>query len=158
MYLSRNSHTLEKVFICSLFQRICSILAHIGQQAPTKRSEVMDYFKSSPGCSCRTQQSCYNLFSKCDFCRALTWWSDRLAARSGQRRAGNPAASRVRGHVRHCSHSVAGALIIHSHAVGEGVTHRVVGLAVVAANLLRLLTGILRVIHKVVLVKRSTQV
>lgn len=35
--------TLEKMFICSLFQRICSMLAHIGQQAPEtcQRSEVI---------------------------------------------------------------------------------------------------------------------
>lgn len=29
--------TLEKVFICSLFQRICSMLAQMGQQAPAER-------------------------------------------------------------------------------------------------------------------------
>lgn len=30
--------TLENVFICSLFQRICSMLAQIGQHAPGNRS------------------------------------------------------------------------------------------------------------------------
>lgn len=32
--------TLEKVFICSLFQRICSMLAQTGQQAPGKMPHV----------------------------------------------------------------------------------------------------------------------
>lgn len=40
-------YTLEKVFICSLFQRICSMLAHIGQQAPGKRLGFMDYFNTT---------------------------------------------------------------------------------------------------------------
>lgn len=40
-------HTLEKVFINSLFQRICSMLAQIGQQAPTKAKKNQSDVKKS---------------------------------------------------------------------------------------------------------------
>lgn len=78
---------------------------------------------------------------------ALTRRGDGLAARSRQRWTGNHAARRVRGHLGHGPHSVAGALVVHSHAVGERVAHCVVGFAIVATNLLRLPTGFLRTEH-----------
>lgn len=79
---------------------------------------------------------------------ALTRWGDRPAAWRGQWWARNHAARRVGGHVRQGPHSVTGALVVHSHAVREGVTHRVVGLTIMAANLPRFPTGILRTEHK----------
>lgn len=74
-------------------------------------------------------------------------WGDRQAAWSGQRGAGNHTARRVWGQVRHGPHSMAGALIVHSYAVREGITYCIVGLTIMATNLLRLPTGILAVAH-----------
>lgn len=79
---------------------------------------------------------------------ALTRWSDRVAAWSRQSWTGNHAACRVRGHVRHGPHGVAGALIVHSYTIGEGLAHCVVGLTIMAANLLWLPTGILKTAHR----------
>lgn len=79
---------------------------------------------------------------------ALTWWGDRSAAWSGQRWTGDHAACRLWGHIGHGTHGVAGALVVHGHTVREGVTHGVVGLTVMATNLLRLPADILRTEHE----------
>lgn len=150
------------MFICSLFQRICSMLAHIGQQAPGKRSEVRgqglsQYTLQNYCVKGKTHQVTHQKYSESYFIpsngdlsviSALTRWGDRPAAWRGQWWARNHAARRVGGHVRQGPHSVTGALVVHSHAVREGVTHRVVGLTIVAANLPRFPTGILRTEHK----------
>lgn len=47
------------------------------------------------------------------------------------------------GGVREGPHGVTGTRVVHGHAVREGVAHRAVGLAVVAAHLLRFPAGVL---------------
>lgn len=138
------------------------MLAHIGQQAPGKRSEVRgqglsQYTLQNYCVKGKTHQVTHQKYSESYFIpsngdlsviSALTRWGDRPAAWRGQWWARNHAARRVGGHVRQGPHSVTGALVVHSHAVREGVTHRVVGLTIVAANLPRFPTGILRTEHK----------
>lgn len=77
----------------------------------------------------------------------LTWRGDRPAAWRWQRWARDNAARRVWSHVRQRSYSMTGALVVHSHAVREGFTHSVVGLAVMAAHTLRFPAGLLRREH-----------
>lgn len=119
---------MEKVFMASRFQRICSMLAQMGQQAPARRSEV------------RPERTSTTLRPA-----ALTWGSHRPAARRGQRWTGDDAAGRLGGPVPEGPHSVTGALVVHSHAVVGGLTHAAVGLAVMAADLLRFPADVLRI-------------
>lgn len=77
----------------------------------------------------------------------LTWWSDRVAAWSGQTRTWNQTAGWVRGHVRDGPHSSAGGLVVHSDTVRVGATHRVVGFAVMATDLFWLSAAFLRTEH-----------
>lgn len=77
----------------------------------------------------------------------LTWWSDRVAAWSGQTRTWHQTAGWVRGHVRDGPHSSAGGLVVHSDTVRVGATHRVVGFAVMATDLFWLSAAFLRTEH-----------
>lgn len=51
------------------------------------------------------------------------------------------------GHPGHQAHGATRPLIVHGHAVGEGVAQRVVGLTVVTADLLLPPAGLLRTRH-----------
>lgn len=120
--------TLEKVFMASRFQRICSMLAQMGQQAPARRSEV------------RPERTSTALRPAA----ALTWGSHRPAAGGGQRWTGDDAAGGLGGPVPQGPHGVTGALVVHGHAVVGRLTHAAVGLAVMAADLLRFPADVLR--------------
>lgn len=147
-------------------------LQHAGTYGTTgswKGSEVMDYFNKTfrkLRCTCHKEipimwgELCLTLTMKVlilVFNRVLKWWfsvtsaltrwGDRLAAWRGQRWTGNHTACRIGSHVRHGPHSMAETLVVHSHTVWEGITHCVVGLTVMATNLLRLPTGFLRTEH-----------
>lgn len=110
------------------------MLAQMGQQAPAKRSEGKPEWGSAPRTSIVLPA-------------ALTWGSNRPAARRGQWWTGDNAACRVRGPIQEGSHSVTGTLVIHSYMVGEGVAHGVVGLPIVATDLLRFPADLLRTEH-----------
>lgn len=120
------------------------MLAQMGQQAPVKekreprRGEEPVWTADTP-----TKEAAAQHPQWLHSIAALTGWGDGLAARGGERRAGHQAAGGVRGRVSEGPHGVTGAHVVHGHAVGEGVAHRVVGLAVVAADLLRFPAGVL---------------
>lgn len=105
------------------------MLAQMGQQAPESSSQRSEF--TLPGSSAAVGAV------------SLTGGRDGIAAWSGHGRTGDQTAGGVMDHLGHDADCTTRPLVVHGHAVREGVARRVVGLTVVAANFLLLPAGLL---------------